>query len=253
MFKILILSLIWLVSLTGCYNVALNPISPVSGSLIPINGRLEVPRQTADYTYDVRSAAAGYGNRFRIHVGKALAQYAKAYIDPVFVGKDNSIIRIVIENFDVHDFEAHIDASFLIEIENEMVFNKKYHANGTGYFAQTLWAGVFAMKSSMRKTLNEALRSLFEQFLEDASIGYREWTIKDLDAPALPADTFDSDDNEYYTPGDTVDSFDGGGNKNFDPKQPIDSIDNGYYDSQEPIDSFDRIDKEYSLPPESTE
>ncbi len=47
------------------------------------------------------------------------------------------------------------------------MLNRVYHGEGVGHFAQTALGGAFAMKSSMRKTTNEAMRNLFEQFRED--------------------------------------------------------------------------------------
>lgn len=39
------------------------------------------------------------------------------------------------------------------------------------------------MKSSMRKTTNEALRSLFEQFLADVHAEYTGWVVEDIEIP----------------------------------------------------------------------
>jgi hypothetical protein len=142
---------------------------------------VEIPEETAAFTYDVRSVASGAANRWRILVGEALVQYAEAYLGPVFPQGDEVSISVAIESFDVRDFEAHIDARFTVSREDETVFDKRYHANGKGYFARTAWGGAFAMKSSMRNTTDEALRSLFEQFLSDVHASYTGWVIKDAE------------------------------------------------------------------------
>jgi len=176
-----------LVFSTSCYTVNLAPISAVPAEPLPVSARIEIPAQSAQFTYDVHSAAAGAANRFRILVGEALVQYADAYLLPVFPDGDEVSIRITIEGFDVHDFEAHIDARFSIAQEEEtLLFDKKYHASGIGHFAQTALGGVFAMKSSMRKTTDEALRSLFEQFLADVTVQYGGWVSEDLDVSIEP-------------------------------------------------------------------
>ena len=172
-----------LVATAGCYTVNFHLIADVPANRLPISARLDIPPETAKFTYDVRSAAAGAANRFRILVGEALSQYAKAYLRPVFPEGDDVSIGIKIEGFDVRDFEAHIDVQFSVVRNGQGVFKRKYHANGTGYFAQTAWGGVFAMKSSMRKSTDEALRSLFEQFLEDVNSEYSGWVIEDLEVP----------------------------------------------------------------------
>jgi hypothetical protein len=151
----------------GCYTVQLQPISEIPGQSFGETATIDVLEPSANYVYEVRSFAAGFGNRWRIDVGDGLVQYAEAYLRPVFPEGDDLRVQITIEGFDVRDFEAHVDARFAISRESEIVFNRKYHAQGVGHFAQTAWGGAFAMKSSMRKTTDEALRSLFEQFLTD--------------------------------------------------------------------------------------
>jgi hypothetical protein len=172
--------------LGGCYTVRLNPIPAVEASPLPISSTLEISEETAAFTYDVRSLAAGGGNRWRIMVGEALVQYAEAYLRPVFPQGGDISISVSIESFDVHDFEAHINARFTVSGEGESLFDKRYHANGKGYFARTVWGGAFAMKSSMRNTTNEALRSLFEQFLSDVDASYAGWVTKEIEVPVEP-------------------------------------------------------------------
>ena len=148
---------VMLVLSLGCYTVQLQPIPGVPGQPLGETATLDVPAESASYVYDVRSFAAGAGNRWRIEVGKALVMYAEAYLRPVFPEGDDLRIHITIEAFDVKGFEAHIDGRFAVFRGTDLVFGEKYHGNGTGHFAQTAWGGAFAMKSSMRKTTNEAL------------------------------------------------------------------------------------------------
>jgi hypothetical protein len=151
----------------GCYTVQLKPIPEVAGRPLGETATIDVPGESASYVYDVRSFAAGVGNRWRIEVGDALVKYAEAYLRPVFPEGDDLRIHITVEGFDVRGFESHIEGRFTVSRGSEIVFNEKYHGQGVGHFAQTAWGGAFAMKSSMRKTTDEALRSLFEQFLAD--------------------------------------------------------------------------------------
>jgi hypothetical protein len=152
---------------SGCYTVNLNSIPAVQGSPMPVTAQLDIPPETAVYTYDVRSMAAGAANRFRILVGESLVQYAGAYLRPAFPDGNDVTIRITINSFHVQDFEAHITARFMMNQRGRVILDRTYDAAGEGYFAQTVWGGAFAMKSSMRKTTDEALRSIFVQFLAD--------------------------------------------------------------------------------------
>ena len=127
----------------------------------------------------LKSGTAGAANRWRILVGEALVRYAEAYLKPVFSEGDDVSISISIEHFHVHDFEAHIVGRFVVRRDGLPVFEEGYRAHGRGYFARTFWGGAFGMKSSMRETTDEALRSLFEQFLGDVSRRHAGW----LDPP----------------------------------------------------------------------
>ena len=71
-------------ALEGCYTVRLNPIPEVIANSVPVPASLDISAETAAFTYDVRSGAAGVANRWRILVGEALVQYADAYLRPVF-------------------------------------------------------------------------------------------------------------------------------------------------------------------------
>jgi Short C-terminal domain len=113
---------------------------------------------------------AGVANTWTIDVGSALAQYADAYISAAFPKGSDAVIRIDLEKFDVHDFEAHCDVRFTMTREGSPALQKTYHGEGFGYAAQVVWGGPFAMKSSMRQTTDEALRSAFQQFLKDGEV-----------------------------------------------------------------------------------
>ncbi len=164
------------VTLSGCYNVRLSPIEPIEATPVAIAAHVEIPPESATYTYKVQSVAAGAANTFTIHVGEALVQYAEAYLKPTFATGDDATIRIKVLDFSVHDFEAHIRAQFSVERDTSVVFHETYEASGSGYFARTVFGGVFAMKSSMRRTTDEALRSLFEKFLADVMKEHGSWT-----------------------------------------------------------------------------
>jgi hypothetical protein len=59
---------------SGCYTVSFHDVAPVTGETVPVSAQIEIPDETRKMTYDVRSAAAGAANRFRIPVGKTLVQ-----------------------------------------------------------------------------------------------------------------------------------------------------------------------------------
>lgn len=164
----LAIPILLLASTAGCYTVEMPAIDAVPSAPLPLAARVDVDAETAEFTYDVRSWSAGIANRWRMHVGAALAQYADAYLRPAFADGSDGTVAIRIESFDVEDFESRIAARFILSRGADTVVDRTYRAAGKGYYARTFWGGPFAMKSSMRQSLDEALRSLFEQFLADA-------------------------------------------------------------------------------------
>ena len=164
----LLAGVIALALLSGCYHVTLPPPEAVTmtGPLVP--ARVEIPPETAQAEYVVHSAMAGAGNRWTIAVGQAILDYADAYLPSSFPPGGATIVRIDLVHFDVHDFEAHVDLRFAVVSNGGTVFQQTYSAAGKGYAARVVWGGAFGMKSSMRRTTDEALRACFEQFLHDA-------------------------------------------------------------------------------------
>lgn len=169
--RLLLLGLL-IAAMSGCYTVRIETIPDVPGERLGPTAAIVLPPETAAYVYDVHSVAAGAANRWRIEVGQALGQYAEAYLRPLFSEGDDLRITLTIERFDVHDFEAHIDVRCAVSRGDDTVLDHEYHGAGIGHFAQTAWGGAFAMKSSMRKTTDEALRNLFEQIRTDLEKEY---------------------------------------------------------------------------------
>jgi hypothetical protein len=127
-----------------------------------------IPPETAQAQYDVRSGMAGVANRWTIAIGPAIVDYANAYLPSAFPTGDAATVRVDLEHFDVHDFEAHVALRFAVLTPKGTLFQQTYTEAGKGYAARVVWGGAFAMKSSMRKTTDEALRACFEHFLADA-------------------------------------------------------------------------------------
>jgi hypothetical protein len=160
----------------GCFTVPFNPVEPVQRATpIPYRASLTFPAETAAYTHSVRSWAAGIANSFQIRVGEQLQNYGHAYLDTAFLTGPELRIDIRVNDFDVAQFAAFIDATFTVQRSGNQVFQKQYVAKGGSYGGRTLLGGVFAMKSSMRRTTDDALRSLYEQFLADAGAAHTSW------------------------------------------------------------------------------
>jgi len=153
------------------YAVVLQPTSPIpfDTAPIPLAAKVLIPPKTANHVHSVRSGLAGFANTWEINVGEAISDYSKAFFANIITPGSEAVIQIDLVSFDVRDFEARCELSFTIQRDGRDVFQKSYQGKGLGYAARVIWGGAFAMKSSMRKTTDEALRSVFSQFLKDVT------------------------------------------------------------------------------------
>ena len=127
---------------------------------------------TANATPDVYSYQGG---GCTIEVGRAIVQYADAYLGSAFQPGNDVTVRVELDSFEVRNFEARMDMRYTIARGGQQVSQKTYHCAGRGYAARVVWAGAFAMESAMRKTTDEALRTCFTRFLEDAKREHPGW------------------------------------------------------------------------------
>jgi hypothetical protein len=153
-------------------HVQLEPIAPVASERISVAAHVEVPPATATAIGEVHSFQGG---NCVIEVGHAIVQYADAYLANAFMPGNDLTVRVELDAFSVHDFEAHADMRFTVLRGSSQLFQKTYQCMGAGYAARVIWAGGFAMKSSMRKTTDEALRQCFGRFLIDAKAESPTW------------------------------------------------------------------------------
>jgi hypothetical protein len=163
--------------LSACsHSIALPPVSPVPSATAPspLAATVSRPLKTATHVHVVRSGLAGYANTWEINVGEAITEYSKAFFANTITAGSESLIQIDLVSFDVGDFEARCELMFTIQKEGREVFQKSYQGKGLGYAARVVWGGAFAMKSSMRKTTDEAMRSIFSQFLQDVAARKKE-------------------------------------------------------------------------------
>jgi len=181
-------SAVALALIAGCYHVTLAPPAPIAAPAPLLPATVDIPPETAQAEYVVRSFMAGGGNKWTVDVGRAIVDYANAYLPSAFPPGNMATVRIDLSHFDVHDFEAHVDLRFAVVSPGGTVFQQTYGGVGKGYAARVVWGGAFGMKSSMRKTTDEALRVCFERFLDDARAHAPEWvaTVRAAGGAAPP-------------------------------------------------------------------
>jgi hypothetical protein len=154
--------------LAGCYHVALTPPAPVAPEAPLLPAHIEIPPATAQATYTLRSGLAGIANRWTIQIGRAVVDYAHAYLPNAFPPGGPATVTVDLTYFEVYNFAAHADLHFMVAAPDGVLFERTYTCVGQGHAGAVVAAGAFAMKAAMRETTDEALRSCFAQFLADA-------------------------------------------------------------------------------------
>jgi len=168
---------------SGCYTswlvrdptVHLEPGAPQSLDSIPARARIQVTPRSASYTYEVKSRAAGRSKPHTIYLGEALVRYSETYLQAAFEEGDDLVITIDVADFYVENFEARLGLRFEVMNEADLVFTKLYRGKGRGHFAPVAFGGGAFMKSSMRRTTDEALRRVLLDFLADARRLHPSW------------------------------------------------------------------------------
>ena len=168
---------------SGCYTswlvrdptVHLEPAGPQSLDSIPAPARVQVTPRSASYTYAVESRSAGRSKPHTIYLGEALVRYSETYLQAAFEEGDDLVITIDVADFYVENFEARLGLRFEVMNEADLVFTKLYRGKGRGHFAPVAFGGGAFMKSSMRRTTDEALRRVLLDFLADARRLHPSW------------------------------------------------------------------------------
>lgn len=168
---------------TGCYTswlvrdptVHLEPGTPPFVDSIPARAHIEVTPRSASYTHQVESRAAGRSKAHTIYLGEALVRYSEVYLQSAFEEGEDLLITIDVADFYVEDFEARLGLRFEVVSEAHPVFSRLYRGKGRGHFAPVAFGGGAYMKSSMRRTTDEALRRVLLDFLTDAKRLHPSW------------------------------------------------------------------------------
>ncbi len=161
---------------TGCYSVRLQPVTGAgTGEPIQIPAAVAVPSDTIARQHSLHSALAGVANKWTIDVGHAVDEYARAYLGQAFPPGNDVTVRVDLVDYDVKGMAATTDLRFTVSDASRQLFQRDYRGVGKGRAGLVFLGGAFAMKSAMRSTTDDSLRSCFEQFLADARVEAPRW------------------------------------------------------------------------------
>src|SRR5262249_46359855 len=93
--------------ISACYRVRLEPVPAAgAGAPVPVAATGHVPEQTATREHTVHSGLAGFANSWTVDVGRAVAEYARAYLGHAFPGGSDVTVRVDLLLYDVKGFAA---------------------------------------------------------------------------------------------------------------------------------------------------
>jgi hypothetical protein len=146
----------------GC-TIELAPVAPNVTTHIPIPARIEVTADTAATEFRTGDKT--------ILVGKAVAQYAQAYLGQAFPPGDTLVIDVRLDDVSQDHGRVKVALKFAVSRRDHEVFTHIYDATGTG----NGWDALMGTKDALRESTNVALRSVFKQFLHDAEHASASW------------------------------------------------------------------------------
>lgn len=172
----------------GCYTVRLDTIHPSNpGEAIPLEARVEVPPESAAFKHTVNSGLAGFANNWEVEVGLAVQKYAQDYLQHLFRPGNALTVRVDTTSYEVKNFAGTVHLRFTVLEGERTVLERDVTGVGKSYPGRVVVGGAFAMKSAMRRTLDDALRNAFDQFAADARATYPEWELTRSRGDAEPA------------------------------------------------------------------
>jgi len=149
------------------------------------------PRTSLHY-YEVRSVAAGYGNRWIIEFGDMLDQTMQAdYVQRAFVrpshytpGRVEPGYALLFELVDyrITSFTAHIQLRISLRHDGQPMFSKLYQADGPEHFGKVAWGGAFTMRGAIQDSTKGAVDQILRTFLNEL-----EPLLKPTQSPPLQA------------------------------------------------------------------
>jgi len=159
----------------GTHGVALaQPSPPRSAPAIPLTVLVEVSPTVAGQVYTYESPLTGDA-QWLVPVGEEVKRYADAYLLSTFSTGEEVVIAINLISFDVTNGQATCDVCFSVRRGEEVLFERTYHGEGSTHALKLALAGSLVMEEVLRESADGALRSVFQQFLDDARLQYQRW------------------------------------------------------------------------------
>lgn len=170
-----LLSSVLVAAAAGCSNVTSSPSSASAEKIIPYAATVTFPSTTSSYVYDLPRQGGGPVTVYAVPVGDMIQSYANDHIYTAFTGGPTVSIDISVDEFRVRDYRASMGSAFEVKREGRTVFEKRYTASGGRYLQNEDWMGPLEARNDIDRSIDEAMRSIFEQFLSDARAQYESW------------------------------------------------------------------------------
>ena len=159
----------------SCKNVSSTALRGAVETTIPYEASLRFPADTGSLVYDLPNQSSGPTTVYVIPVGELIQNYAHDYIGTAFAGAQPVEVDIRIDEFRVRNYRAFVAASFEVKRQDRVVFGESYSAAGRPQQPPEDWESGMEVRQRVDLTTDQAMRSIFSQFLRDARKKQATW------------------------------------------------------------------------------
>jgi hypothetical protein len=167
--------------LTACYTVSFHPLQQPQEleRPIPANVGLYIDPEIPEASYSFRAFSSGIGNRWTVHYGSRVEEYAQVYLSSAFSefgsvsapsasAEHDAVVRIESVEYWMEDQAAHITIGVkAIGASGTELVKKSYSNRGRSRLGTVFAGGVFAQKAATRSSTDEALGEIFAELVGD--------------------------------------------------------------------------------------
>jgi hypothetical protein len=151
-----------------------HPASPGLPHL-PLQVGYHIGDATLKHSITIRSATAGYGNKWIVELGAMLDQTmqstevraAFANLRKGAASASGYDLGLDLVDYQVSGFSAHLTLRVVLRREGVVLIDRTYRSDGATQAGKVGWGGAFAMRDALHATTKHAVDAVLREFLID--------------------------------------------------------------------------------------
>ncbi len=144
---------------------------------VPLEARYSIGEATLHHRLSIRSALAGYGNKWIVEFGAMLEQtmqstelqetFAGLTRQAASSGKPGYGIAFDLVDYQVSGLAAHLALRVVLERDGVVLIDKIYRSDGVPQVGKVFWGGAFTMRNALQASTKHAIDAALREFLID--------------------------------------------------------------------------------------